>query len=57
MEAHQKGISQNNVLITRTEGRAFSGGPLVKNPPCSAGDRGLIPGQGIEIPHTPQSNY
>ena len=56
MEAYQKGISQNSVLITRTEGRGFSGRQVIKNPPCSAGDAGLIPGQGIETPHTPQSN-
>ena len=24
---------------------------MVKNPPCSAGDRGSIPGQGTKIPH------
>ena len=29
----------------------FSNGPVVKNPPCSAGDTGLIPGQGTKIPH------
>ena len=27
-------------------------GPVVKNPPCRAGDTGLIPGQGIKMPHT-----
>ena len=31
--------------------RGFPGGPLVKNPPCNPGNRGSIPGQGIEIPH------
>ena len=29
----------------------FPGGPLVKNLPYNAGDVGLIPGQGTEIPH------
>ena len=29
----------------------FSDGPVVKNPPCNAGDAGLIPGQGTKIPH------
>ena len=28
----------------------FPGGPVVKNPPYSAGDLGLIPGQGTKIP-------
>ena len=29
----------------------FPSGPVVKNPPCKAGDVGLIPGQGTGIPH------
>ena len=29
----------------------FSGGPVVKNPPCNAGDMGLIPGRGTRIPY------
>ena len=29
----------------------FPGGPVVKNPPCNAGDAGSIPGQGTKIPH------
>ena len=29
----------------------FSGGPLIQNPPCSAGDAGSIPGQGTKLPH------
>ena len=28
-----------------------TGGPMVKNPPSSAGYVGLIPGQGTKIPH------
>ena len=31
--------------------RDFPGGPVVKNPPYSAGDMGSIPGQGTKIPH------
>ena len=27
----------------------FSGGPVVKNLPCNAGDPGSIPGQGTKI--------
>ena len=30
----------------------FRCGPVVKNPPCNAGDVGLIPGWGTMIPHT-----
>ena len=29
----------------------FPGGPVVKNLPPNAGDRGLIPGRGTKIPH------
>ena len=29
----------------------ISGGPVVKNPPCNAGDVGSVPGQGTKIPH------
>ena len=28
----------------------FPGGPVVKNPPCNAGDASLIPAQGTKIP-------
>ena len=31
--------------------RDFSGGPVVKNQPCSEGDMGLIPVRGTKIPH------
>ena len=31
--------------------RDFPGGPVVRNPPYSAGDTGSIPGQGTKIPH------
>ena len=30
----------------------FPGSPVVKNPPCTVEDVGLIPGQGTMIPHT-----
>ena len=30
----------------------FPGGPVVKSPPCHAGDAGSVPGHGTEIPHT-----
>ena len=31
--------------------RGLPGGPVVKNPPCNAGDSGSIPGGGTKIPH------
>ena len=31
--------------------RDFPGGPVVKNLPSNAGDKGSIPGQGTKIPH------
>ena len=30
--------------------RGFPGGPLLRNPPCNAGDMGLIPGGETKIP-------
>ena len=38
--------SKNSIVV-----RDFPGGPGVKNLPSSAGDVGLIPGQGTKIPH------
>ena len=35
----------------RSKPQDFPGGPVVKNPPCNAGDVGSIPSQGTEIPH------
>ena len=29
----------------------FPGGPVVKNPPSSAGDMSSVPGRGTKIPH------
>ena len=34
-----------------TQFRDFPGGPVVKNPPCNAGDEGSIPGRGTKIPY------
>ena len=39
------------LTIVRTTPGFWSSGPVVENPSCSAGDPGLIPGQGIKIPH------
>ena len=35
-------------LINHKTGE-FPGGPVVKNPPCNAGDSGSIPGQGTKV--------
>ena len=32
--------------------REFPDSSVVKNPPCNAGDTGLMPSQGTKIPHT-----
>ena len=32
-------------------GERLPGGPVVKNPPCNAGDAGSTPGWGTKIPH------
>ena len=29
----------------------YTGGPVLKNPPCNAGDMGSNPGEGTKIPH------
>ena len=36
---------------TQDEPRDLPRGPVVKNPPCNAGDAGSIPGQGTKVPH------
>ena len=38
-------------LHLKLEPQEFSGGPVVKNPPCNAGDAGLIPDGRTKIPH------
>ena len=38
-------------VVQNSHNRDFSGGPVVKNPLCNAGDVGLIPGRGTEIPY------
>ena len=35
----------------RRESWGFPGGPLVKTSSSKAGDMGLIPGEGVKIPH------
>ena len=40
-----------NVKTKKKKPGNISGGPVVKNPPCNAGDVGSIPGQGTKIPN------
>ncbi|XP_055441260.1 uncharacterized protein LOC129655187 isoform X2 [Bubalus kerabau] len=42
---------RHSTCPSRTNSRDFPGGPVVKNPPCNAGDQGSIPGRGTKIPH------
>ena len=37
--------------VEEIKARDFPGGPVVKNPPCNAGDTGLSPGRGTKVPH------
>ena len=37
--------------LLHKKNRNVPGGPVVKNPPCSAGDTGLIPSRGTNIAH------
>ena len=46
-ENNIKTLSQTKKMRTRD----FPGGPVVKNLPSNAGDKGSIPGQGTKIPH------
>ena len=39
-------MKQNKINIKNLLNQRFSGGPVVKNPPCNAGDTGSIPGPG-----------
>ena len=48
---HLKGGSDLTQILKDLP-RDFPGGPVIKNPPCDAGDTGSIPGQGTKIPHT-----
>ena len=40
-----------NPDIQKDKSQDIPGGPVVENPPCNAGDAGLIPGQETKIPH------
>ena len=47
-------IYSNEFLGTQARlrfSRDFPDGPVVKNPPCKAGDMGSIPGWGTKMPH------
>ena len=47
----RKGIlSRGTGISENMEAPDFPGSPVVKNPPCVAGDMGSIPGQGTKIP-------
>ena len=37
--------------MSEAKGRDFPCGPVVKNPPCNAGDAGSKLGRGTKIPH------
>ena len=41
----------SKILAIKKAYRDFPGGPVVKNPPCNAGDTGSIPGRGTKIRH------
>ena len=44
-------ISGTENLCISEKDRDFPGGPVVQNLPSNIGDAGLIPHQGIKIPH------
>ena len=39
------------MCLLRVESQDFPSSPMVKNPPCNAGDAGSTPGWGTKIPH------
>ena len=43
--------TSNTVLPDQIHPEEFPGGPIVKNPPCNAGDTGSILGWGTKILH------
>ena len=45
---------QFRLMLFKGQMRDFPGGPMVKNPPCSAGESGLMLGQGTKIPQDEQ---
>ena len=53
MFGEEKRVSQKlvNLYIEKGGTGGFPGGPVVKNPPSSAGDTGSNPGRGSRIPH------
>ena len=42
--------SMGSLISEQKPSGDFSGGPVVKNPPCNAGDSGSIPTQGTKTP-------
>ena len=41
---------QFKLMLFKGQLRDFPGGPMVKNPPCNAGEGGLMLGRGTKIP-------
>ena len=52
MQKISKNLQKNKPLRTNNEHQDFPGGPVVKRPPCNAGDAGSVPGPGTKIPRT-----
>ena len=51
LEASLSACENGIIKHQETVDRDLHGGPVVKNPPCNAGDTGSIPGQGNKIPY------
>ena len=50
MQVSEEYIQQSTTYVKVKTFRDVPGGPVVKNPPSSAGDVGSIPGWGTKIP-------
>ena len=44
-------LQESSSLHSKARGRHFPGGAVLKNLPCNAEDKSLIPGRGTKIPH------
>ena len=42
---------RGEIIINITGNQKMINSPMVKNPPCNAGEMGSTPGQGTKIPH------
>ena len=47
---------RGEIILNITGNEKMINGPMVKNPPCNAGEMGSVPGQGTRIPHATEQH-